>query len=472
MMTLAQQQSELHQALLTLHPVIAIIDLESTGGHFYTDRITEVALIKISAQGISHQSWLVNPQQSIPPFVANLTGIDDELVKDAPSFQDLAPLLHQELNQALIIAHNTRFDYHFLRNEFMRAGLSFRAPELCTVKFSRKLYPQHHKHNLDSIIARFNIQLLDRHRAMPDAEAVYQLLNISHQEIGHAPWLAQAQALINPHTLNPRTPVNLAEQLNTLPDAAGAVLFYDAQKTLLSWSDHERAYIEARSPFIRSKRPDWIKNVDHLVYLPAIGPFDAYIQGLLWLHQHHPERTARPDAAQSYTLCLAPNEHGQLQAHIKPVQAGVLQAPLYGLFAHPKAAKRALSQLALKHQLCQASLGILPTTLPKGEPCPQYTMHACLGACVGEEAIAAHNQRAKTAFTELPLKDWPYPDRIRVTECHPISLRCHSHEFYRGALVLPNGQLLFDPHSLHLLRTLLRKHDDTLDVQPIDADKA
>ncbi|MBP6115850.1 MAG: 3'-5' exonuclease [Neisseriaceae bacterium] len=467
MMTLAQQQSELHQSLLSLHPIIAIIDLESTGGHFYTDRITEVALIKISAEGISHQSWLINPQQSIPPFVANLTGIDDELVKDAPTFQELAQVLHQELNQALIIAHNTRFDYHFLRHEFMRAGLTFRAPELCTVKFSRKLYPQHHKHNLDSIIARFNIQLLDRHRAMPDAEAVYQLLNISRQEIGQAPWLAQAKALISPHALNPQTPASLAEALNALPDEAGTVLFYDADNELLSWSDHERAYIEARSPFIRSKRPDWIKSAHHLVYLPAVGPFDAYIQGLLWLQQHHPEVVTRPDAAQSFTLSLDPNEHGQRQAHIKSVQPGVLHAPLYGLFAHPKAAKRALSQLALKHQLCQASLGILPTTLAKGLPCPQRAMHACLGACVGEESILEHNDRAEAAFTELPLKDWPYPDRIRVTERQPLSQQQQTHEFYRGALVLPNGQLLFDPHSLHLLRTLLRKQAETLSVAPL-----
>lgn len=464
MTPLSQQQAELHQSLLSLHPVIAIIDLESTGGHFYTDRITEVALIKITAEGISRQSWLINPQQSIPPFVANLTGIDDELVKDAPTFQTLAPLLHQELNQALIIAHNTRFDYHFLRHEFMRAGLSFRAPELCTVKFSRKLYPQHHKHNLDSIIARFNIQLLDRHRAMPDADAVYQLLSISHQEIGQAAWLNQAKALVAPQALNPHTPTGLAEALNALPDDAGTVLFYDAQNALLSWSDHERAYIEARSPFTRNKRPDWIKHAHHLVYLPAVGPFDAYIQGLLWLQQHHPEVVTHPDAAQSFTLSLKANEHHQLQAHIKPIQPGVLHAPLYGLFAHPKAAKRALSQLALTHQLCQASLGILPTTLAKGLPCPQYEMHACQGACVGKEAIEAHNKRAKAAFTELPLKDWPYPDRILVHERHPLSGQQQTHKFYRGALVLPDGQLLFDPHSLHLLRTLLRKQADTLTV--------
>lgn len=467
MTTLAQQQSELHQSLLTLHPTIAIVDLESTGGHFYTDRITEVALIKITAAGVQRQSWLINPQQSIPPFVANLTGIDDELVKDAPTFQELAPVLHQELNQALIIAHNTRFDYHFLRHEFMRAGFSFRAPELCTVKFSRKLYPQHHKHNLDSIIARFNIQLLDRHRAMPDAEAVYQLLHISLKEMGAPAWLAQAKALINPHALNPHTPTSLADALNALPDDAGTVLFYNDQDDLLSWSDHERAYIEARSPFIRSKRPDWIKSAHRLVYLPAVGPFDAYIQGLLWLHQHHPEVVTHPDAAQSFTLSLKANEHGQLQAHIKSVQAGVLRAPLYGLFAHPKAAKRALSQLALKHQLCQASLGILPTTLAKGKPCPQYDMHACQGACVGEESINDHNLRAEAAFTELPLKDWPYPDRMLVSERHPLSLQLTTHEFYRGALVLPNGQLLFDPHSLHLLRTLLRQQADTLSVSPL-----
>jgi len=100
---------------LASEPLI-LVDLETTGANPLRDRITEVGLVLIDGDEVTHWSSLVNPQTAIPPFIQQLTGINDEMVADAPVFADLAETLLTKLNGRLFIAHNARFDYGFLRN--------------------------------------------------------------------------------------------------------------------------------------------------------------------------------------------------------------------------------------------------------------------------------------------------------------------------------------------------------------------
>ena len=148
---------------------IVFVDLETTGGSTTADRITEVGIVEMGPEGVSEWSSLVNPQMSIPPFIERLTGISNAMVQDAPTFAEIAPELIQRLSGKLFVAHNARFDYGFLKNEFKRLNLPFRADVLCTVKLSRRLFPQEYKHNLDAIISRHALVAESRHRALADA---------------------------------------------------------------------------------------------------------------------------------------------------------------------------------------------------------------------------------------------------------------------------------------------------------------
>lgn len=164
---------------------LAIVDLETTGGHPAHDRVTEIALIEVEGGEVTGEwSTLVNPGTAIPSGIQALTGITDAMVADAPRFGALAAQLHARLEGRVLVAHNARFDYGFLRHEFERAGLPFRADTLCTVKLSRRLYPGHARHNLDSVIRRHGIECRARHRAMGDADAVWQFLRIAAAEQG------------------------------------------------------------------------------------------------------------------------------------------------------------------------------------------------------------------------------------------------------------------------------------------------
>ena len=162
-------------------PPLVFVDLETTGANFANDRIIEIGLVEVDAEGVREWSSLVNPGVAISPFISRLTGIDDTMVADAPEFAGLAPLLQEKFRGRLFIAHNARFDYSFLKREFMRLGVSFRMPCLCTVKLSRRLYPEHHRHSLDALMARFQISASERHRALADARVLWELWQAWHR---------------------------------------------------------------------------------------------------------------------------------------------------------------------------------------------------------------------------------------------------------------------------------------------------
>jgi DNA polymerase-3 subunit epsilon len=164
---------------------LAIVDLETTGAHPAWDRVTEIAVVEVQdGEVVSEWSTLVNPGTSIPPAIQALTGITNAMVAHAPSFDDLAPGLYERLEGRVFVAHNARFDYGFLRHAFERAGLRFQARTLCTVKLSRRLYPDHARHNLDSLIDRHQLHCSSRHRALGDAQAVWQFLRVAAEERG------------------------------------------------------------------------------------------------------------------------------------------------------------------------------------------------------------------------------------------------------------------------------------------------
>src|SRR5208282_5469679 len=110
------------------------------------------------ANGVAVEAWssLVNPDCRIPAYIEEFTGISNEMVAAAPRFADIARLVLEKLQSsgeraALFVAHNARFDYSFLRAEFRRAEMQFSARVMCTVKLSRRLFPQHRSHSLDAL---------------------------------------------------------------------------------------------------------------------------------------------------------------------------------------------------------------------------------------------------------------------------------------------------------------------------------
>src|SRR5260221_1532480 len=164
-------------------PAIAFVDLETTGTTPSGDRITEIGIVRVEeGEFVDEWSTLVNPECSIPEEIRMLTGITNEMVRDAPTFSELRREVHERLEGHLFVAHNARFDYGFLKHEFRRVEMAYTADVLCTVRLSRRLFPEAIGHSLDAIISRHGLQdaiapetaaRTGRHSALGDARAIW-----------------------------------------------------------------------------------------------------------------------------------------------------------------------------------------------------------------------------------------------------------------------------------------------------------
>lgn len=204
---------------------LVFVDLETTGGAAGEDRITEIGVVELSGQGVSRWTTLVNPGRPIPPFIQQLTGITDEMVSDAPPFDAIAASLFARLHGKLFVAHNASFDRAFLRTEFKRAGFHFNPDVLCTVRLSRGLFPHEKRHGLDALIERHALTPMARHRALADADLVWQFWQALHMR-----WPATLlRDQIEKNVRRYRIAGEITEDvLDSMPEGCGVYAFFDA----------------------------------------------------------------------------------------------------------------------------------------------------------------------------------------------------------------------------------------------------
>jgi DNA polymerase-3 subunit epsilon len=257
-----------------MHP-LAFVDLETTGATASHDRITEIGIVEVDPDGtVREWQQLVNPGIQIPPFIEQLTGISNAMVKNAPPFAAVAEETLRRLQGRLFIAHNARFDYGFLKSEFKRLGINFRGSVLCTVKLSRELYPEHKKHNLDSLIERHALQAQARHRALADAQLIHQFWQKIHVHRSTADIAAALQS----QNAFPSLPPHLDPAIiDKLPDSHGVYIFYgendqplfvakskDIRNRVLSHFSSKQSTAKEIALAEQTLRIDWIETVGEL----------------------------------------------------------------------------------------------------------------------------------------------------------------------------------------------------------------
>ena len=157
----------------------AVVDIETTGGSARTHAITEIAIIRIEeGKEVDRFQTLINPGRSIPRNITTITGITDEMVADAPSFNQVAKEVFDLLSNAVFVAHNVSFDYGFVRQHLLKSGYKWQAKRLCTVRLSRKLIPGLYSYSLGKIAQQLGHYINGRHRAMGDCDFTAKLFKI------------------------------------------------------------------------------------------------------------------------------------------------------------------------------------------------------------------------------------------------------------------------------------------------------
>ncbi len=165
-----------------LNKNFTIVDVETTGGSAFFNRVIEIGIIRVErGEVVQKYKSLINPGRDIPEFITEFTGISEKMVKKAPTFEDIAEVIFPLFEDSIFVAHNSSFDYKFLKSEFERCGFAFSMHTLCTLRLSRVLYPEHKKHNLSALIERFNFKCKNRHRAYDDAKVLLDFLKLVYK---------------------------------------------------------------------------------------------------------------------------------------------------------------------------------------------------------------------------------------------------------------------------------------------------
>lgn len=413
-------------------PSYVLLDLETTGGNASRDRVTEVAAVRFDA-GIetARLESLINPQQSIPSFITQLTGIDNSAVQQAPLFEEIAPRLMDMLTGSVLVAHNVRFDHSFLLHEFERAGLPLRCQTLCTVRLSRRLYPEHRHHGLDAIMQRHGLSTLSRHRAMGDVELVQSWLALMLAQWGGEVMQAHAKALLQ---TSAALPPHLQTDLKTIPDSPGVYIFYGESEHPLYIGKSVKLRSRILSHFQASSREAremrMAQEIRRIEWQPSAGELGALllesrlVKRLQPLHNRQLRRERSlcawqlaPSSAQSPLLALARGKELDVQ------NLGLF----YGPYRTRQQALQHLRTMADSHQLCHHALGL---SSGKG-PCFAYQIKRCKGLCCGEESPERHYLRLQLALSSGQLHAWPFTGAVGLREFSADHDKSEIHVFDR-----------------------------------------
>ena len=401
---------------------MVLLDCETTGGKAIYHRIIEIGLIVIE-DGKVIETWqtFIDPKVALPPFIQRLTGITPVMVDGAPAFFDIAEELLSKLKGRTLVAHNARFDYSFLKNEFERAGYSYNAKPLCSVKFSRNLYPQFKRHGLSQIISRFDLAIENRHRALDDAKMIYQFFQkssalFSDDEIAATCAMLQKRSSL-PTLLD-------AKEIEKLPNSAGVYYFYDEKGTLLyvgkSVNIRNRVMSHFSSDYKNPKDLRMSTKIAHVDFEQTPSDFGAQIRESNQIKALSPFYNRRLRKVRKlFQYRSVEDENGYLRLNIEVIETEDTRIEQqFGLFRSSRQASKQLEKLAGQYFLCHKLLG-LEGDRNSRDPCFRVQLKKCFGACNGSESAANYNERMNTALKNYQIKLWPYSGPVLIEERDP-----------------------------------------------------
>ncbi len=454
-------------AALSQEPLV-YVDLETTGANPLRDRITEIGLVMVDGDRVESWTSLVNPGVAIPPFIQQLTGIDDGMVARAPAFAELVPEVLERLQGRLFVAHNARFDYGFLKSEFRRLGIPFHARVLCTVQLSKKLYPLEHKHNLDTLTVRHGLIVEGaRHRALTDAELVRQFIAVARREQGKE----AVEAAVADLTRLPAWPEGLDPLLmDELPETPGVFVCYGEHGHPLYVASAQNVRKEVLAHFAGRKKQKreipLVKFTRRLEWFEAPGEFGAALIEQKLLGELSPQyNKVQPPSRDACCWCWQPET---ASLGLVDLDAGIPdEGYLFGPFRNRREATQILSRQAEAQGLCKIVLG-LEERRRDTTSCISFESGKCRGACVGREALTSHHARLLAGLSRYRFPDWPWRGPVGLAEGPDWAPALHVFDrwAYLGTVhdqselpeLLAQAYPAFDPQMMKLVRSVLKKH--------------
>jgi DNA polymerase III subunit epsilon len=398
-------------------PAFAFIDLETTGTSAQSDRITEIGIVRVDDDGtacprVTEWTTLVDPEVPIPAAIQALTGITNSMVASAPTFATIARDVLQIIAGCVFVAHNARFDYGFLKHAFARLDQAFAARVLCTVRLSRRLFPEQPAHGLDALIARHALDVRDRHRALGDARALWSFVQRLYGELERERIDGAIKRILRIPSLPPQLP---PDTIDALPEAPGVYMFYgeNALPLYIGKSINLRERVSAHFS------ADWHSETDlrlsreirRIEHERTAGELGALLREAALIKSRMPahNRALRRKTEAGIVHLVDGLPHFICTAGVDgPALSGA-----YGPFASRAAFRSTLRQLAGDHRLCWRRLALERRA---HGPCFARQLRRCEGVCVGEESPTMHDRRLAEALAPFRIAQWPFSGAALVRE--------------------------------------------------------
>lgn len=380
--------------------IYAIIDIETTGGSAARSRITEIAIVlHDGTKVIDSYETLINPETPIPFNITRITGITQEMVENAPKFYEVARTIVEMTEGAVFVAHNVRFDYSFIVEEFRRLGFTYTRKQLCTVRLSRKAFPGLRSYSLENLIKHFGIKVNARHRAMADTRATVEVfekilgLKKSNEDVIEMVNLGMKEALL-PKNLN-------LEKIHALPESCGIYYFHDVFGEVVYVG--KSINIKKRVAQHFSKKSEKASKLQQHVHDISYEITGSELVALL--HESYEIKRIRPFINRAQRMREFPvviysyeDEDGYICLDIeKPTAKRRAVLNVLSEFPTVQRAKSRIANAIRKYALCPILCGMQNSA----GPCFDYHLKKCHGGCAGFESPEDYNLRANQAIERI-----------------------------------------------------------------------
>jgi len=435
----------------------AILDIESTGGKYNEEGITEIAIYKFDGNEIVDQFIsLINPERRIQSFVVGLTGINNEMLHQAPKFYESAKRIIEITEGCIIVAHNAKFDYRMLKLEFDRLGYAYERKTLCTVKLSKKLLPDFESYSLGKLVRKLGIPITDRHRASGDALATVKLFKLLLEK-------DTDKEIISSHLkLNAVSSIDkkLIKLVDDLPNAVGVYYFSDKEGDIIyvgkSNDIKKRANQHFMSDAQKSKQiQEHTSSVD---YEKTGNELMALLKENQSIKKLKPKyNSALKKDLFTHGLYMVKDHNGYLNLTVSRLDS---KKDYITSFTNFQQGKAFLERALETYQLCQKLTGLHKTK----EACFNYTIKKCNGACIQEEDALSYNSR----IIEL-IEFYTYKDKNMIIQDRG------RHLGEKSVVLIENGKLVgfgytelnFQVENIEILKNIINPMQNDRDAQHI-----
>lgn len=373
----------------------AVVDIETTGNGYKGQKITEISVFIFDGKKVVNEfTTLVNPEQNIPPFITNLTGITNAMVRNAPKFYEVAKKIAEITKDTIFVAHNVNFDYNIIKDEFKNLGFDFKRKKLCTVRLSRKIIPNLNSYSLGNICTSENIPINGRHRAKGDAEATVELFRRLIER--------DDQFIINSF-LNPRSrqatlpPLLDKKVVDNLPEKFGVYYFKNTAKEIIYVGKANNIKQRVISHFYdkKKKEQEMCLETAHITFKETGSELLALLLESSEIKHRYPKyNRSQKNKREAFGLFSYEDQKGIIHLafnKLKLVPNTLLK--FYSLTECRIFLENLCGEFTLCPKYCHLQTNVTS--------CFHYQLKDCKGVCCDKESVKEYNKRVREAINSM-----------------------------------------------------------------------